>query len=58
MERFKENVELQKEKNLVSSVLMVCFLLFAIFVWSAFSVSDEKVTDSSNNAQVLATLGK
>lgn len=30
MERYKENLELRKDQNIVSSVLLICFLIVAL----------------------------
>ncbi len=58
MERFKENIKSQKEQNLVSSVLMVCFLIFGIFVWGAFSLDLKSGKEMASESQkVLVTLG-
>lgn len=54
MKNWKENVEINKEKNLVSSVLMVCFLIFALSFWGVFSFQDNHINDSGADPQILA----
>lgn len=54
MKNWKENVEINKEKNLVSSVLMVCFLIFALSFWGAFSFHDSHIDDTGRDPQILA----
>ncbi len=51
MERFKENIQLRQKQNIVSTVLMICFLLLALAFWKAGEktlFSDHTNRDISN----------
>lgn len=44
MERFKENLQVNRDQNLASFVIMVCFLMVAFSFSSALSL-DSKTVD-------------
>jgi len=53
MERYKENLQERRDQNLMSFVLMVCFLMLAFSFSSAFS-SDHKKVENINNTEIVA----
>ncbi|MDQ5883659.1 MAG: hypothetical protein QG654_573 [Patescibacteria group bacterium] len=53
MERYKEKLELKKEQNLMSFVLMVCFLMLAFSFWGAFSSDHKSVKNIENIDKVV-----
>lgn len=56
MEKFKENIEIQKEKNLVSTILMVCFMIFSLAVFGAFSADQDDLRVTKTDTESVALL--
>ncbi len=58
MERIKENLELRKEQNLMSFVLMLCFLMIAFSFWGAFSSDRVAAENTEEMNRVVASQTK
>lgn len=54
MQTFKENLESRKEQNLMSFVLMVCFLMLAFSFWGAFTTEVKTVENNAQESRVAA----
>jgi len=58
MERYKENIKSRRDQNLMSFVLMVCFLMMALSFWGAFSTDHKTAESAENTANVLVANSK
>jgi len=56
MERYKENLGLRKEQNIVSFVMMLCISMFLISFYGAFSVSQKQVKNEQSGEQSIGKL--
>lgn len=60
MEKFKENVKFRNHQNIVSTVLLVCFLMLSLAFWGALFSSNNlpEKSDAFKLSQNSEILGK